>query len=100
MCLKARLTSTLYRHPLPSLIIWAVMSSIEGKVNMNFVPMYSSEFTKSFTELPLGQLRSTITRLFSESGFSLVINGLQCKLSKGFSLKGPCMGLKPFSSCK
>ena len=79
-------------------MILLVISSIVGSVNRKGVPRYTCGVTPALIERSGGKLRSTMTLLWLESAFSLVINGEMCKRLSGGSLKGPKIAPKPFSS--
>ena len=72
----------------PNLFKVRIMESTDGYLSKKSVPKYDCFTTPSFTDWPLGQLRSIIVFLVSESALGLVINGEICS-GIGGALKGP-----------
>ena len=73
MCLNARLISILYNRAVgPSCFKLCTISYTEGYFSSKYEPKYLSLGTPELTDWPTGKLRSRITLLVSELGFSLV----------------------------
>ena len=88
-CLKARLMSIFaIFEPLPNLCMALTTWSIVGRDKTNSKSSYLEPLEPLFTELPIGQLKSTITLFLLELALSLVMKGEVCN-SKGGVSYGP-----------